>query len=115
MACEFGYRLTGKAEADLDNILSYMAVQLANSQAAAAFRQIAKIEKTHGERFGQFAQWMESGRLFASETPTKWVCLNCGHIVESTEAPHSCPVCAHPQGYFIRQAYAPYTMGVTQA
>ena len=85
------------------------------SQAAAAFRQIAKIEKTHGERFGQFAQWMESGRLFASETPTKWVCLNCGHIVESTEAPHSCPVCAHPQGYFIRQAYAPYTMGVTQA
>jgi len=37
MACEFGYRLTGKAEADLDNILSYMAVQLANSQAAAAF------------------------------------------------------------------------------
>ena len=84
-------------------------------QAAAAFRQIAKIEKTHGERFGQFAQWMESGRLFGSETPTKWVCLNCGHIVESTEAPHSCPVCAHPQGYFIRQAYAPYTMGVTQA
>ena len=37
MACEFGYRLTGKAEADLGNILSYMAVQLANSQAAAAF------------------------------------------------------------------------------
>lgn len=37
MACEFGYRLTGKAEADLDNILSYMAVQFANSQAAAAF------------------------------------------------------------------------------
>ena len=37
MACEFGYRLTGKAEADLDGILSYMAVQLANSKAAAAF------------------------------------------------------------------------------
>lgn len=37
MACEFGYRLTGKAEADLDNILSYMAAQLSNPQAAAAF------------------------------------------------------------------------------
>lgn len=37
MACEFGYRLTGKAEVDLDGILSYMAVQLANSQATAAF------------------------------------------------------------------------------
>ena len=37
MACEFGYRLTGKAEADLDGILSYMAVRLSNPQAAAAF------------------------------------------------------------------------------
>ena len=37
MACEFVYRLTGKAEADLDNILSYVSVQLSNPQAAAAF------------------------------------------------------------------------------
>ena len=70
----------------------------------AAFQQIAKIEKTHGERFGMFAQWMESGKLFVNETPTKWMCLNCGHIVDSTEAPHICPVCSHPQGYFVRQA-----------
>ena len=62
-----------------------------------------------------FAQWMESGKLFVNETPTKWMCLNCGHIVDSTEAPHICPVCSHPQGYFVRQAYAPYTTGVAQA
>ena len=37
MACEFGYRLTGKAEADLDNILPYVSVQLSNPQAAATF------------------------------------------------------------------------------
>ena len=37
MACEFVYRLTGKAEADLDNILSYVSLQLSNPQAAAVF------------------------------------------------------------------------------
>ena len=92
-----------------------IAAQEGFTQAAVAFQQIAKIEKTHGERFGMFAQWMESGKLFVNETPTKWMCLNCGHIVDSTEAPHICPVCSHPQGYFVRQAYAPYTTGVAQA
>ena len=37
MASEFGYRLTEKAEADLDGIVSYIAVQLGNPQAAANF------------------------------------------------------------------------------
>ena len=37
MASEFGYKLTGKAETDLDGIVSYIAVQLGNRQAAAGF------------------------------------------------------------------------------
>ena len=37
MASEFGYKLTDKAEADLDGIVSYISVQLDNKQAAADF------------------------------------------------------------------------------
>ena len=37
MASEFGYKLTGKAEADLDGIISYIADQLDNRWAAADF------------------------------------------------------------------------------
>ena len=37
MASEFCYKLTAKAEADLDGIVSYIAVQLENPQAAADF------------------------------------------------------------------------------
>lgn len=37
MESEFGYRLTQKAEADLDEIVSYMAPELANPQAASDF------------------------------------------------------------------------------
>lgn len=37
MASKFGYRLTKRAESDLDGIVSYIAVELANPQAASDF------------------------------------------------------------------------------
>lgn len=37
MASEFRYKLTAKAEADLDEIVSYLTLQLENPQAAAGF------------------------------------------------------------------------------
>lgn len=76
---------------------------------AASFRQIAKIEQAHGDRFGQFADLLESGKLFVSDVKCGWMCLNCGHILESLEAPQLCPVCGHDRGYFIRMEMAPYT------
>ena len=37
MASKFGYRLTKRAESDLDGIVSYITVDLANPQAASDF------------------------------------------------------------------------------
>ena len=65
-----------------------------------SFYQIADIEKTHGDRFGRFADLIEQGFLFTSANETSWICLNCGHIVNGLEAPKRCPVCRHDQGYF---------------
>lgn len=76
---------------------------------SAAFQNIAEIEKTHGKRFEKFAELLESNRLFISDAECKWVCLNCGHIYDGTEAPKICPVCKHDQGFFIRLELAPYT------
>ena len=75
---------------------------------AAAFRQIAKIEKVHADRFKRFAQLMEQGKLFVSDVETEWMCLNCGHVQRGTKAPEQCPVCKHSQGYFIRVELSPY-------
>lgn len=76
---------------------------------AAHFRLIAEIEKSHGERFGRLADLMEQNKLFTADAPTKWLCLNCGHIHEGVEAPGKCPVCDHDQGYFVRPEFAPFT------
>ncbi len=76
---------------------------------AAAFRNIAAIEKTHAERFRQFAELLDAGKLFVSEVACDWMCLNCGHRMNGKQAPAKCPVCDHDQGYFIRLTMAPYT------
>lgn len=75
---------------------------------AYSFKKIAEIEKTHGDRFGKFANYIEEGKLFLNDEKTEWLCLNCGHIHNSTEAPKSCPVCNHPQGFFIRLGMSPF-------
>lgn len=78
------------------------------AQIAATFHNIAEIEKTHGDRFGAFADLLEQNKLFVAEASCQWMCLNCGFIYTGKEAPKICPVCSHNQGYFIRLALAPY-------
>ncbi len=77
-------------------------------QISASFEMIAAIEKTHGERFKEFAELMEKNMLFASTEVESWMCLNCGHIHTGAKVPLFCPVCQHEQGYFIRLTKAPY-------
>ena len=76
------------------------------------FENIAGVEKIHGDRFGRYADMLEQGRLFASDTKVEWMCLNCGYLFEGTEAPKLCPVCQHDQGFFIRLEMAPYGAAV---
>ena len=75
---------------------------------AKLFDSIAGIERIHGERFGRFADLLEREELFVSSVTCQWMCLNCGYVVESTMAPASCPVCHHPQVYFVRMEMVPF-------
>lgn len=79
-------------------------------QISHIFSQIARIEQTHGDRFGQFADLLEAGKLFVSDVECKWMCLNCGYISEGTRPPEICPICQHAQGFFVRLEMAPYQM-----
>ena len=72
------------------------------------FENIARVEQTHGDRFGKFADLLEKGQLFFSDVEVQWTCLHCGWVVTSTAAPAQCPVCRHPQGYFVRVELAPW-------
>ena len=76
---------------------------------AASFHMVGAVEKTHGDRFGLFAELLEQNKLFVSDVKTSWMCLKCGHIYNGTAVPEKCPVCGHDRGYFVRLELAPYT------
>ncbi len=72
------------------------------SQIATLFKNIAQIEKTHGDRFARFAELLEQDKLFVSDVSTSWMCLNCGYIYSGVSVPPNCPVCSHNRGYFLK-------------
>lgn len=76
---------------------------------AASFHMIGAVEKTHGDRFGLFAELLEQNKLFVSDVETAWMCLACGNIYRGTSVPDQCPVCGHDKGYYVRLELAPYT------
>ena len=71
---------------------------------ARLFEGVGAIEKEHEERYRKLLEAVEKGTVFADVEEQVWICSNCGHIHIGKEAPSVCPVCAHPQGYFMRRA-----------
>jgi rubrerythrin len=73
------------------------------AQIALLFDGVAKIEKEHEERYQALLNNIESGKVFAREEETVWICLNCGHIHRGKTPPEKCPVCSHAKAYFALQ------------
>jgi rubrerythrin len=67
---------------------------------ATSFREIAKVEAHHEDRYRKLLANVESGRVFKRDTPVRWKCRNCGFVHEGPEAPDCCPACKHPQAYY---------------
>ena len=78
------------------------------SEIARKLEQIARIENCHAGRFEAFHKLLSKNRLYISDVACGWICLNCGHELNGTEAPQQCPVCGEA-GYFIRVEMSPYS------
>jgi len=69
-------------------------------EVSIAFTMIAKVEKSHEERYKKLYKNLEEGRVFKVNNTIIWKCLNCGYLHEGISAPEKCPACLHPQSYF---------------
>lgn len=68
---------------------------------ADLFARVASIEKQHEDAYRAALQKVKNGTVFTSDNAsTKWICINCGYVVQGKEPPAVCPTCSHPQGYF---------------
>ena len=71
---------------------------------AALFEMVGAIEKEHEERYKKLLSNIQDGIVFSRDNDMMWICSNCGHIHIGKKAPEVCPVCAHPQAYFMEKA-----------
>lgn len=62
---------------------------------------VGKVEKHHEERYLKLLANIEAGVVFEKDTDQIWECRNCGHLYIGSKAPAICPVCTHPQSYFM--------------
>ena len=67
---------------------------------AAHFELVAKVEEAHENRYNTLLANLNGQQIFKKVTSQRWICRNCGHIHEGTEAPTVCPLCGYPQAYF---------------
>ncbi len=73
------------------------------NEIANLFLLVGDVEQKHMERYQKLLDSLEENKIFDSETPILWICTNCGHIHFGKKPPEKCPVCKHPQGYFVRE------------
>jgi len=69
-------------------------------EVAISFREIAKVEKFHEERYLALLEHVKSGTFFNRTDPFKWHCRNCGYVVWGHHPPDPCPACRHPKAYY---------------
>ncbi|MFA5160851.1 MAG: rubrerythrin family protein [Elusimicrobiales bacterium] len=67
---------------------------------AKVFEAVSVAEKQHAKRYAALLENLKNGRVFRRDKKVVWRCLNCGYLHEGTDAPESCPACAHPRDYY---------------
>ena len=71
---------------------------------AALFDAVGAIEKAHEARYRKLLENVQGGLVFSRAGDMIWECGNCGHLHIGQKAPEKCPVCDHPQAYFMVRA-----------
>lgn len=69
---------------------------------AQLYRNIAKVEMMHEQRYLRLLKHLKDGETFSSPQPVEWYCRRCGFTVTTNTAPKRCPVCGADQGFFER-------------
>lgn len=71
---------------------------------AVLFEKVGEIEKDHEERYRALLANIQNEKVFKKAEAVVWECANCGHTHTGENAPEVCPVCNHPQSYFMVKA-----------
>lgn len=69
-------------------------------QIAAQMDMVAKVEKTHEERYAALKENVLNARVFEKEDEVVWQCEICGFTLTGKKAPRLCPLCGYQGSFF---------------
>lgn len=100
--------LVAEHEEDIEGVQTYQeAAKVAQDEGfaeiAVRFRIIAGVESHHKERFALMRRQIAEGTVWKRDAAIKWLCMECGFIIESKEPPRKCPGCGKTYQYFMPQ------------
>ena len=64
------------------------------------FKYVRRAEEHHEARFRKLLKNIINDTVFKKDYKTDWMCIKCGYVMNSNEAPDKCPNCHHPKAYF---------------
>jgi rubrerythrin len=71
-----------------------------HTDAARLFRQIAKVEAHHRDRYLMLLDMVQNDTVFKRDEAITWKCSICGYVTDGTEPPAMCPCCKHPKNFY---------------
>lgn len=66
---------------------------------ATSFRQIAKVEVEHENRYLELLNLVQND-FFKRDEEKEWKCINCGYIYVAKEPLNICPTCKYPKSFW---------------
>ena len=93
-------------EEDIEGVQTYqeaakVAQQEGFAEIAVRFRIIAGVENHHKERFALMRQQILDGTVWKRDEPIRWLCMECGFILEGKQPPAKCPGCGVSMEHFM--------------
>ena len=71
---------------------------------AAQMDMVAKIEKSHEERYTTLKNNVDTEKVFAKDEKVTWICDICGYEHTAEKAPGACPLCGYSKAHFAEKA-----------
>lgn len=85
---------------------SETAISEGKLEAARIFKQIAKVETEHNQRFKDLLKLLNKKEVFKREKDIKWKCSVCGYSLESKNPPKKCPACRNGREKYIPEDFS---------
>ncbi|MDE5616288.1 MAG: hypothetical protein K2I78_00700 [Clostridia bacterium] len=70
---------------------------------AKVMNEIADVDSRTEEEIKSVMSDLKVGKLYTSDSESRWQCIKCGCSCEGKSAPEFCPLCNSQKGFFIRR------------